>query len=69
MIHFYSVWRGIPNDQLLEMFESDGYDGLPMIAIDVKQINDKIIIGRREFFRTRSEVRRKRTQTIGKILT
>ena len=46
MIHFYSVWRGISNDQLLEMLENDGFKSLPMIAVDVKLVNEEILIGK-----------------------
>ena len=46
MIHFYSVWRGISNDQLLEMLENDGFKSLPMVAVDVKLVNEEILIGK-----------------------
>ena len=56
MIHFYSVWRGIPKDQLLETFESDGYNALPMIAVDVKLMpNEDLIIGRVPTVATKTE--------------
>ena len=59
MIHFYSVWRGIPKDQLLKTFENDGYKGLPMIAVDIKLMpNEDLIIGKVPTVATKTDLDR-----------